>query len=157
MSTLPEYKGFQGTLDFSQEDHVLCGKVLHIDSLLTYEGSTLDEILNAFHEAVDDYLDYCIARGIEPNKPFKGSFNVRVGTERHRALAHEAAIRKTSINDLICIAVDALLNPTETTHNHHNQMYILSSDIFQTKSTMSADKQVLIYPVNSLEEGYHVQ
>jgi predicted HicB family RNase H-like nuclease len=50
---------------------------------------------------VDDYLALCAKRGKEPEKPFKGSFNVRVGPELHRRLALAAAKRGMSLNRLV--------------------------------------------------------
>ena len=51
-----EYKGFQGSVEYSGDDDLLYGKVLSVEPLISYEGSTLDELKAAFEAAIDDYL-----------------------------------------------------------------------------------------------------
>lgn len=95
------YKGYEGSVEYSAEDNCLFGKVLYIRSLLSYEGQTLDEIRTDFQDAVDDYLELCKEKGWTPEKPFKGSFNVRVSPEVHRGLALAAAKRGESLNKYV--------------------------------------------------------
>lgn len=87
MSDLFEYKGYSGTIEYSAADKILHGKVLGIRSLLCYEGNTLDSLRGDFEGVINDYLETCAKDGIEPEKPYKGSFNVRVSPELHRSLA----------------------------------------------------------------------
>ena len=54
-----EYKGYIGSIEFSQSGQSLFGKVQGIRSLISYEGTTVSELINDFHEAVDDYLELC--------------------------------------------------------------------------------------------------
>lgn len=93
-----KYKGYEGSVGYSAEDNCLCGKVLNIRGLLSYEGQSLAELERDFKASVDDYLDSCKRRGIEPEVPFKGSFNVRVRPEIHRALAWRASAAHLSLN-----------------------------------------------------------
>ena len=51
-----QYKGYVGSVEFSEEDSVFYGKVMGISSLISYEGENEKELLNDFHAAVDDYL-----------------------------------------------------------------------------------------------------
>lgn len=98
---LMEYKGYFGSYELSEEDHVFFGKVEFIKDLVSYEGETAEEIVTAFHEAVDDYLETCEEQGKEPDKPFKGSFNVRIGEDLHRQIALAAMKNDMSINSFI--------------------------------------------------------
>lgn len=59
MKNTLEYKGYVGSLEFSEEDSLLFGKVLGIRSLISYEGESANELLEDFHQAVDDYLSLC--------------------------------------------------------------------------------------------------
>ena len=52
------YKGFIGSVDFNEEDNVFFGKIEDIDGLVNFEGSSVEELESAFHEAVDDYIAY---------------------------------------------------------------------------------------------------
>ncbi|WP_231365795.1 MULTISPECIES: type II toxin-antitoxin system HicB family antitoxin [unclassified Thioalkalivibrio] len=86
-----EYRGYQGSIEFSLPDGVLNGRVLHIDDLVTYEGTTLEELKREFCASVDGYLEFCEAEGVEPNRPYSGAIKVRVHPEIHRELALTAA------------------------------------------------------------------
>ena len=54
-----------------------------------------------FHRAVDEYLALCEEKGEEPEKPFKGSFNIRIFPELHKRLFIEAVSRNMSLNSLV--------------------------------------------------------
>ncbi len=118
MQTLA-YKGYIGSVDMSLEDDCLHGRVQFIDDIISYEGATPVELKRAFEDAVARYLAYCEKTGKPANKSFSGSFNVRVGADRHRALAHAAMHRDVAINEVVCQAVDQFLAPSEAAmHNH---------------------------------------
>jgi len=69
-----EYKGYYGSIEYSEEDDCLFGKVLGMpDNLISYEGNTLTELFSDFKEAIDTYLDYCQSKGIKPKKSYSGS------------------------------------------------------------------------------------
>lgn len=56
MKEILEYKGYNGTLEFSLEDKVYHGKLLYIKDLVTYESKTKEGIEKEFKLAVKDYL-----------------------------------------------------------------------------------------------------
>jgi predicted HicB family RNase H-like nuclease len=95
------YKNYIGSVEFSEEDGVFHGKVIGIKALISFEGNSVDTIIKDFHKSVDEYLDFCTRKGIEPEKPFKGSFNVRIGSELHRKLAITASARGVSLNTIV--------------------------------------------------------
>ena len=97
-----KYKGYTGSVEYSQEDGCLFGKVqgLH-GTLISYEGNSVDEIREDFEGAVDDYLMSCEERGIEPAKPYSGKLNLRMPSELHEAIAVAASSAGTTINDFI--------------------------------------------------------
>lgn len=101
MKNMMEYNGYVGSVEYSGEDGVFFGKVQFIRTLISYEGSDAKSLLKDFYEGVDDYLAMCREKNITPEQPFKGSFNVRVGSNLHRKLAIEAAQRGISLNSLI--------------------------------------------------------
>lgn len=96
-----EYNGYQGSIEFSLPDGVLHGKVLHINDLVTYEGATLEELEHEFRAAVDDYLEFCKEEGVEPDKAYSGTFNVRVGPATHRQLALAAVRSGSTLNETV--------------------------------------------------------
>ncbi len=76
MNNTIQYKGYVGSIEFSERDSIFYGKVMGIRSLISYEGESAKELLDDFHCAVDDYLETCKAEGKEPEVAFKGSFNI---------------------------------------------------------------------------------
>ena len=103
---LMEYKGLYGSVEASVEDGCLFGKLEFIDPLVNYEGNTVQDIETAFHEAVDDYLKSCEESNIEPQKPYRGTFNVRIGRDLHRAAAIAAKQKDINLNDLVKQAIE---------------------------------------------------
>ncbi len=107
MSSMMEYKGYQGSVEFSAEDKVFFGKIDAIRDLVSFEGTDVAGLEKGFKEAVDDYLALCKEEGREPDKPYKGSFNVRTHSpEIHRRLASVAARKKLNLN---AVAEEAFL------------------------------------------------
>ena len=83
-----EYKGYVGSVEFSEKDGLFFGKVQGIRSLISYEGTNATELVSDFHGAVDDYLALCEAEGISPEIAYKGSLNVRFkNSDIHRRAA----------------------------------------------------------------------
>ena len=112
MNTM-QYNGYHGSVEISPEDNVLYGKMLFISPLITYEGSTAQELEGSFKEAVDDYLADCEADGVKPIKPCKGSFNVRVGHDLHLAAAVASHNASMNLNEFIKQAVVEKLHHCE--------------------------------------------
>lgn len=110
MSAPLKYKGYTGTVDYSPEDKVFFGKIDGIKATVTYEGNSPDSLEAAFKESVDDYLDLCEQEEIEPEKPYKGIFSVRVPQELHRDLAHYARKNNLNLNGAARVAFEHLLH-----------------------------------------------
>lgn len=105
MNNTMEYKGYVGSVEFSEEDCVFYGKVMGIRSLISYEGTTAKELINDFHVAVDDYLILCEEEGITPEIAYKGSFNVRISPELHKRAVMYAQAREMSLNKLVELSI----------------------------------------------------
>lgn len=101
MSNTMEYKNYVGSVEFSEEDACFFGKVMGIRALISYEGTTAKELIDDFHGAVDDYLALCEAEGKEPEKAYKGSFNVRVSPELHKQAVVYAASHQMTLNGFV--------------------------------------------------------
>ena len=98
MSNLLSYKNYNGTVEYSKEDKCLFGKVVGLKSLLSYEGNSVQELEKDFQNVIDDYLQDCEERGVTPEQPYKGSFNVRINPELHRIIAIYAMENGKSLN-----------------------------------------------------------
>lgn len=106
MKDVLTYKNFIGSVHFSAEDKVFHGKIEGICDLITFEGQTVSELIKAFHEAVNDYLELCKEACKEPERLFKGSFNVRIPSDLHRKAAKKATIMGISLNQLVQKALE---------------------------------------------------
>ena len=100
------YKGYIGSVNYSDKDQVFFGKIEGINGLLNFEGESVKELTEAFHEAVDDYLAYCQDEGIEPDKSYTGVLNVRLTPAIHRQIAMLALQAGLSINAYIKDALE---------------------------------------------------
>lgn len=98
MSNLLSYRNYNGTVEYSKEDGCLFGKVIGIKSLLSYEGNSVKELEQDFQEVIDAYLNDCMERNIEPEQPYKGTFNVRISPELHRNIAVYAMEHGKTLN-----------------------------------------------------------
>ncbi len=101
MSNILEYKGYIGRVEFSAEDKVFHGKIEYINDLVTFEATSVEELEKEFKTSVDDYLETCRKLDIDPQKSFKGTFNIRITPELHKEIAFQAAKRKLSLNRLV--------------------------------------------------------
>ena len=101
MSNVMEYKGYCGTVEYSATDDILFGKVLGIRGLISYEGNSIESLREDFEGAVDDYLEMCAENSEEPQKPYRGNFNVRVSPELHRSLAIYSHSHGQSLNSTV--------------------------------------------------------
>ena len=100
------YKGYIGSVNYSDKDQVFFGKIEGINGLVNFEGESVKELTEAFHEAVDDYLAYCQDEGIEPDKSYTGVLNVRLTPVIHRQIAMLALQAGLSINAYIKDALE---------------------------------------------------
>lgn len=105
MNTLT-YNGYIGTVNFSEKDGCFFGKIEGIDGLVNFEGESVSELVEAFHEAVDDYVAYCEMEGIEARKSYSGSLNIRISPETHSRIATLAKQAGISINAFIKDAIE---------------------------------------------------
>ncbi len=105
MNNTIEYRGYVGSIEFNAEDQLFFGKVQGIRSLISYEGESAADLIEDFHGAVDDYLAMCQEDGVEPEKAYKGSFNVRIAPDLHQAVAVRALAQQVSLNSIVELAL----------------------------------------------------
>ena len=100
MANLLQYRGYYGSIEASPEDNCLYGKLLYIQALVNYEAETVAALEQAFQQAVAEYRADCDGSGQPPERPCKGSSNVRVGHVIHWAAARAATQEDSSRNEL---------------------------------------------------------
>jgi predicted HicB family RNase H-like nuclease len=123
-----EYKGYVGSVEVDLESQSIVGKLQCIRDTITYSADAVSGIEKAFEEAVDDYLALCAEEGSEPDTPFKGSFNVRVGENLHRSVAIAARRADVSLNDFVRSALEVCLAPNRTVlHKHQVEVEVVNT------------------------------
>ena len=95
------FKGYVGSVHFNADDEVFYGKIVGVDDLVTFEGTTVADLAMSFREAVEDYVVLCRSVGKPARKSYKGSFNVRIPAALHRRAAEQATVRGISLNRLV--------------------------------------------------------
>jgi predicted HicB family RNase H-like nuclease len=136
------HRGFTGSCEVSLEDECVIGRVLFIDDIITYEGETVAELKANFEAAVDRYLAYCKKTGKPANKPYSGTFNVRVGPELHREAAVAATGASINLNEFVAQAIKAAVNKEPApavVHNHNLVITIKEKSMHQVMATSSQE------------------
>jgi predicted HicB family RNase H-like nuclease len=110
MKDVLKYRNFIGSAHFSMEDEVFYGKILGINDLISFEGSSVKELKISFEEAVEDYVYLCEKTGKDPFKSYKGSLNVRIGPDLHKKAAENAAMQSITLNQYIQKAISKEVN-----------------------------------------------
>lgn len=105
-----EYKGYIGKVEVDDEAGILYGEVVNVRDVITFEGASVNELQQAFHESIDDYLEFCAKRGESPEKPFSGKFVVRLPADLHRKAYVRAKLKDQSLNSWITEAVESALD-----------------------------------------------
>lgn len=98
INNLMEYKGYHTKIEFDAESMVLRGKIEGINDYVDFEADDISGVEKEFHLAVDDYLEFCKEVGKEPEKEYKGTFNVRISPTLHKKLALCAFKEGCSLN-----------------------------------------------------------
>jgi predicted HicB family RNase H-like nuclease len=101
-----KYLDYEAVVQFDDEARIFHGEVVNIRDVITFQGSSVEELEQAFHDSVDDYLTFCAERGESPEKPYSGKLIVRISPELHRKVSVSAKQKKVSINHLIAEALE---------------------------------------------------
>mgnify|MGYP001140602271 CR=1 FL=1 len=96
-----EYRGYIGRVEFDDEADIFHGEVIGLRDVVTFQGSTVQEVKQAFRDSVDDYLTFCLKRGEPPEKPFTGKFMLRISPDLHRKVYVAAKQSGASLNTWI--------------------------------------------------------
>jgi predicted HicB family RNase H-like nuclease len=104
-----EHKGYIGAVVFDDEAEIFHGEVLGLRDVVTFQGSTPQEIKQEFINSVEDYLEFCAERGEKPEKPYSGKLMLRTSAELHKKIAAKAATEGKSINALINETLDKVI------------------------------------------------
>lgn len=114
MSSMMEYNGYHAKIEYDADDNIFIGEVFGIVDSLNFHGSSIEELEEMFHQSIDNYLNMCFKCGKEPDKEFKGTFNVRIPSNLHRKIALEAVKRNCNLNQYVIKALEKSFDETGT-------------------------------------------
>lgn len=106
MSSMMEYKGYHASIKYDSDDNIFVGEVFGIRDSLNFHGSSVNELREMFEQSIDNYMEICRVIGKEPDKEFKGTFNVRISPELHKKVAFAAAQQEITLNQYVVKALE---------------------------------------------------
>ena len=93
-----KYKGYVARIEYDEEDRIFVGHLAGIKDIVGFHGTTVDELEDAFHESVDDYMAIGEKTGRPAQKPYSGKLMLRISPDVHAAVATVAEVHGKSIN-----------------------------------------------------------
>lgn len=131
-----EYKGYQGSVEFSLENNILYGKIQHINDLVSYDADDIRGLQSAFEDAVNDYIEMCEESGTQPDRPFSGSFNIRIGHQLHKDCTKQAYRENKSLNEWVKDAIECHLHGRHQENHHY---YPQSPNTYEANVTITQE------------------
>jgi predicted HicB family RNase H-like nuclease len=64
-----KYRGYTAVVELDEDTGMLFGRVIGLRDVITFQGASVPEVIEAFHDSVDVYLEFCAARRESPEKP----------------------------------------------------------------------------------------
>ena len=107
------YKGYVGEVEYDDEGKIFSGSVINTKTVITFQGTSVEELNREFQLSVDDYLEWCAKDGVEPEKPYSGKLNVRLKPNTHQRAAVKAKTMGISLNSFIEKAIEDELTVLE--------------------------------------------
>lgn len=92
------YKGYTARIEYDDDDGIFTGRIAGIRDGVGFHADTVSDLRDAFHEAVEDYLETCAKLGKAPQKAYSGQVMFRVDPETHRKAALAAEVSGKSLN-----------------------------------------------------------
>ncbi len=135
-----EYKGYHTIIEFDTESFVLRGKIEGINDFINFESDDPKTIEQEFHTAVDDYLEFCKEVGKEPDKEYKGTFNIRIHPDLHKKVALLALKNGESINNTVEKAIQAYIDGNVVTNTALQQSIRILSTALATQRIYNKER-----------------
>jgi len=110
MTDTLKYRDYIASIHFSNDDDVFYGKVIGINDLIIFQGTSVKQLKKEFKEVIDDYIQTCKDLKKEPNKTYKGSFNIRIPSDLHRKAALYSSLEGISLNDFVRLSIEYTLS-----------------------------------------------
>lgn len=93
-----KYKEYLAEVSVDEEANIFHGEVSNIRDVVTFQGSSLEELQKEFAASIEDYLAFCKERGEEPDRVFSGKLLLRMTPQEHKEFFVEAQKTHKSLN-----------------------------------------------------------
>jgi len=98
MTSTMTYKGYAARIEYDDADGIFTGRIAGIRDGFGFHADTVKGLCEAFHAAVEDYVETCAGIGKEPQKAYSGQVMFRISPEVHRRAALAAELSGKSLN-----------------------------------------------------------
>lgn len=158
MNNILEYKGYHTKVEFDSVDFVLRGKIEGINDFVNFECENMNDVKRVFEEAVDDYLQFCEEVGKQPDKEYKGTFNIRIEPQLHKKIAILANKNGETLNSTVQKAIEEYVSNEKTKEKViQGTMKILAESlktetIYEYKKpTKKSESNIVMFPKVNLQ------
>lgn len=116
-----KYKGYHGHVNYDEKAKLFHGEVIGLRDVITFQGTSVEELEQAFKDSVDEYLDFCKELKREPEKPFSGKLLLRLPPDIHERVAYEAERSGLSLNTWIKQGLQQLIDDSSGQKPKHKK------------------------------------
>ncbi len=64
-----KYKGYEAQIEYDEEERLFVGRVINTQDIIVFDGLSVDELEQSFHNVIEEYLADCQALNKIPDKP----------------------------------------------------------------------------------------
>ncbi|HAC62558.1 MAG TPA: toxin-antitoxin system HicB family antitoxin [Cyanothece sp. UBA12306] len=68
-----KYKGYEAIIEYDEEDRLFVGRVINTHDIIVFDGLSVDELEQSFHNVIDEYLTDCQVLNKTPDQPLSQS------------------------------------------------------------------------------------
>ena len=110
-----EYKGYIAMVEFDDSVGMLHGRVMNSGDypIATFEATDVEGLRLEFRISVDEYFEACQEAGVEPQKPFSGKLDLRLGASLHQRVTEAATEDGISLNAWIKQVLEEKVSPQQ--------------------------------------------
>lgn len=120
---LKPYKGYIGQIDIDVNANLIYGRVIGLRDVISFDGMTVQEANESFHQSVDAYLEFCRENKVNPEKTFSGNLPFRTDPETHRLISAAAQIEGKSLNSWMRDVLAGAAQKTVDEAINHNEQF----------------------------------
>ena len=140
MSNRFSYKGYQAKYEWDEDGKFYHGQIANLTDIVTFHAKTLDKLKKEMVISVEDYLEFCQEEGKEPERPYSGTFNVRIKPEVHKAIAQKATRQGVSINRFVAEIIKKEVLGTDSGAQEAEQRALIENAMKSLQAALKTKK-----------------